>query len=180
MKPAGIAQLARLYLDIALFRRGPQDVPASGALLLLTLAAYFIVNLLLSVLLPPSLLQAAGQLVIGIAFIFAWYRGVLALAGHPERLLQTATALFGYQAVLAPLFVAGTKLYLSYGMQPPGQIPASVVILALLVWTLAINGRVLRAATGWPMFVCVGVVLLQVIVLQMLVLALFGQSPQER
>lgn len=180
MKPAGIAQVARLYLDIALFRRGPQDVPASGALLLITLGAYFLVNLLLSALLPASLVQAIGQLILGIAFMFAWYRGVLAVAGHPERFLQTATALFGYQTLLAPLLIAGSWLFLRYGMQPPGQIPASLVIIALLVWTLAINGRVLRAATEWPMFGCVGIVLLQVLIEQMLLQALFGQSLPER
>ncbi|MEO7774958.1 MAG: hypothetical protein ABIT36_06130 [Steroidobacteraceae bacterium] len=178
IKLAGIAQLARLYSDIALLRRGPADVPASTALLALTVLAYFAINVVMALLLPAYFAQALGQLLVEIAFMFAWYRGVLLLAGYPERFLQTATSLFGYQTLLAPLVIGGQTLYRLYGNEPAGQVPLSFFIIGLLAWTLAVSGRILRAATQWPLFACVGMVVLQAIVELALVMALFG-APQE-
>lgn len=173
--PASVAQLARLYLDIALLRRGPADVPGATFVLGLTLAAHFTINLVLSLLLlPPTFLQAAGQLLVEIAFMLAWYRGVLRLAGRPERFVQTASALFGCQTVLAPLMVVVSLLFLRYNGHPTGRLPVSLLMMALVVWTFAIYARVLRAATQWPMFVCVGTVVLQTIVGALLVVLVFG------
>src|SRR6202021_86157 len=46
-------ELVRLFAQIALMRKGPQDLPASAALLVATAAAFFIVNCLVSAALPP-------------------------------------------------------------------------------------------------------------------------------
>jgi hypothetical protein len=175
MKPAGIAQLAQLYLDIALFRRGPEDVPGSSRVLGLTVGAYFILNFALSVLLLPSgFAESLGQMVFAVAFMAAWYRGMLKLAGRPERFIQTASALFGYQTVLAPLSVGALKFMPANGQMP--TLPGAFILGALAVWTLAVNGRVLRAATGWPLFVCIGTFVLQTIVAGLLFALLFGTT----
>jgi hypothetical protein len=181
MKPAGTAQLAHLYLDIALLRRGPEDVPASGALLAATFAANFVVSFLSYLLMSASGLQTAGQLLASDAFMLACYRGALVAAGRPERFAQTATALLGYQTLLAPLIIAGSSLVLRHATQPPEQIPFAIAALGLLMfllfaWTLAVNGRILRAATGWPLFACVSAVVLQLLAEMVLIQALFGST----
>ena len=48
-----LAGLALLYWHIATWRRGPQDVPAVGILLPLTIAAYVLLSALIGELLPP-------------------------------------------------------------------------------------------------------------------------------
>ena len=46
-------ELIGLYTQIALLRRGPQDLPASMLLLVLTIGGYLCVNLLVALALPP-------------------------------------------------------------------------------------------------------------------------------
>jgi hypothetical protein len=50
-------ELVRLFVQIALMRKGPQDLPNSAVLLALTVAANFIVNFLVSAALPPIALD---------------------------------------------------------------------------------------------------------------------------
>jgi hypothetical protein len=52
--PKVMREVIRLYVQIALLRRGPQDLPASRLLLVLTVCGYAAVNALVSGLLPPS------------------------------------------------------------------------------------------------------------------------------
>src|SRR5579871_2932352 len=99
-----MTELIRLFAQIALLRRGPQDLPASGLLLALAVSAYFAVNCVVASLLPPMSGWLA-HLAVDVAFTLAWYYGLLRVAGRPERTLQTSTAVFGYQAVLTPLLL---------------------------------------------------------------------------
>jgi hypothetical protein len=46
-------ELIQLFTQIALLRRGPQDLPASLLLLTLTMIGYLAVNLVVSGLMPP-------------------------------------------------------------------------------------------------------------------------------
>jgi hypothetical protein len=46
-------ELVKLFTQIALLRRGPQDLPASMLLLALTIVTYLAMNVLLNGLLPP-------------------------------------------------------------------------------------------------------------------------------
>ena len=50
--PKAMRDLARLYAQIALLKRGPQDLPASTLLLAITVLAYFTINLVVSLALP--------------------------------------------------------------------------------------------------------------------------------
>ena len=154
-KPAGVTQVTRLYTDIALFRRGPEDVPVSAVLLALTVFAYMLLSLLLSCL------------------TVAWYWVVLRLAGRPERFLQTTTAVFGFQTVLAPAIVAATWLFLQYMKDATWQLPVALLLLALSLWTLAVTGRILRSATGWPQMICVALVVIEAVISRVIALAIF-------
>src|SRR6516164_10676538 len=97
--PKDMSELIRLYAQIALLRRGPQDLPASRLLLALTVGAFLAVHFAVSSLLPPDN-RWPGILVVATLFTLLWYVLVLRLAGRPERTLQTTTAVFGFQTVL--------------------------------------------------------------------------------
>lgn len=174
--PAGVTQVARLYTDIALLRRGPEDVPVSAVLLAITVLVYMLASLALSSLMPVVETNRVALIALDSFLGIAWYWVVLRLAGRPERFLQTTTAIFGYQTVLAPAFVSGTWLFLQYMKDPVWQLPVSLLLLALAIWTLAVNGRILKAATGWPQFVCVALVVLQALLSRVIELGLFPES----
>ncbi|MEP7312769.1 MAG: hypothetical protein ABI859_09310 [Pseudomonadota bacterium] len=154
---------ARLYTEIAVFRRGPEDLPTSAVLLLLTIAAYLLVTLGLGSVMPVTAGNRIDLLALGAAFVVACYWVVLRLAGRPERFLQTVTAVFGFQLVIAPINVGFRALFQRYAGGEPLALPVWFMLLAMLlaVWTLAINGRILRSATGWPLFSCIVLVVLQ-------------------
>ena len=165
-------EVVRLYLQIALLRRGPQDLPASGLLLALTVCGYAAVNALVSSLLPPSA-GWASQLAIDAAFTLAWYAALLRLAGRGERFLQTATAMFGLQAVLSPLLIGSEWLMRRFGQDSTWQLPIAVAGLALVIWLIAATSHVVKAALDWSSASSVALVILQIVASQLLLFAFF-------
>lgn len=167
----------RLFVEIARLRRGPEDLPVSASLMLATVTAYMALNLVLSQLVPGPQRQAVVQLVADVALVLLWLAALLHVARKPERFLQTATALFGFQLVMAPLFMAGLALWGSQGEDPAWQVPVALLMLALGGWALAANTRILVSATGWPAILCVALVLLQALVIQAVMLQFFPETP---
>jgi hypothetical protein len=167
-----MTDLARLFADIALLRRGPQDVPASALLLAITVLAYCAVNLIVNWALPVPRYPWLAVLLIDVPFTLAWYVTLLNLFRRPERVLQTTTAVFGYRTVLAPLSIGSEWLARRFGSDQTWQLPTTVALTAVLVWTIAANSRVLKAALEWSMFQCVALVILEFIASGLLVLAI--------
>jgi hypothetical protein len=165
-------EIVRLFTQIALLRRGPQDLPASALLLGLTLAGYLGVNVVVSALLPP-VSDWPLQLLVDTLFMLAWYVALLRLVGRPERILQTSTAVFGLQAVLSPPLIASAWLMRRFGEQTLWQLPIAFVGLLLLVWLVAANGHVVKAALGWSVTPSIMLVILQIFCGQVLLFTLF-------
>jgi len=164
--------LVRLFAQIALLRRGPQDLPASMLLLVLTVLGYLCVNFLLDSVLPPDN-NWGGPLLADTAFMLLWYIGLLRLLGRPERILQTTTAVFGFQAVLSPLLVAAEWLMGRFGEDLTWQVPVTCVGLLLLAWLIAANSHVVKAALEWSGSASVALVILQTLVGWLVEFALF-------
>lgn len=165
--------LARLYADIALLRRGPEELPASPFLLAATVVAYFLVNFAVSLVLPPIPGPWHMHLVVDVVFTLAWYVLLMRVFSRRERFLQTTTAVFGYQTVLAPIWIATAWLAGRFQEDELWLVPVALAGLGMLAWVIAANGRILRSALEQPMAVCVGIVLLQTFVGQLLLLGLF-------
>ncbi|MDR2214952.1 MAG: hypothetical protein LBE59_03830 [Nevskiaceae bacterium] len=157
-----IGRLLRHYLDIALLRRGPDDLPASQTVLVFTVAGCIVISLLASSMLPPTPAQPLVLLALDTAVMLLWVWMALRLAGKPERFLQTATGLFGVQLVLSPLFAVGQWMFVnsSQGDQMPSP-PVAVLLFMIGLWALIVSARVLRAATGWLTPICIAVMLSQ-------------------
>ncbi|HUL45880.1 MAG TPA: hypothetical protein VLV25_02135 [Steroidobacteraceae bacterium] len=170
--PKVMREVIRLYVQIALLRRGPQDLPASRLLLILTVCGYAAVNALVSSLLPPST-GWPPQLAIDVLFTLAWYAALLQLTGRSERFLQTATAVFGFQAVLSPLLIGSEWLMRRFGQDTTWQLPIAVAALALVIWLIAANSHVVKAALDWSSATSVALVILQIVASELLLFALF-------
>jgi hypothetical protein len=169
-----MTELLRLYSQIALLRKGPQDVPAVGLLLLLTAVAYFIVNALMVLLLPLPTGPWLWALALDVVFSVAWYWALLRVFGRGARFVQTAAAILGYRAVLTPLSLSSEWLVRRLGDNDTWQLPVSVVYIIVLAWMVAASARVLQAALEWPMPACVALVILEFIAGWML---MFGVLP---
>jgi hypothetical protein len=141
-------EVLKLFAQISLLRRGPQDLPASGLLLSGTVAAYIAVNCLASSAFPPAGNWPA-LLLVDVAFLLLWNALMLQAAHRPERTVQTLTAVFGYQLALAPLLVVLQSLAQRFHGDPVWEGPMAAAGLVLLVWLVAANTRIVSAALDW-------------------------------
>ncbi len=162
----------RLYADIALLRRGPQDVPASSLLLAITIIGYCAVDSMSNFALPLPNNPWFQILLIDVPFTLAWYGVLLRFFRRPERVLQTTTAVFGFRAVLAPVLVGAEWVYTRFGADRSWQLPLTAGYVAVLVWAVAANSRILKAALEWTMFQCVALVLLEAMASLLLLVAI--------
>jgi hypothetical protein len=166
-------ELIRLFTQIALLRRGPQDVPASMLLLAMTVVGYSGVSFLVSSLMPP--IKGWPErlvIVIDVAFTLAWYAVLLRLVGRSERTLQTTTAVFGFQAVLSPLLIISDWLVLRFAQDTTWNLPVALMWLVILIWVIAANSHVVKAALEWSSAASVALVILQILTEQLLQFAL--------
>ena len=167
-----MSDFIRLYAQIALLRRGPQDLPASPLLLALTVAAFLAVNFVVSSVLPPDN-RWREILMVATLFTLLWYVVLLRLAGRPERTLQTTSAVFGFQTVLAPLVIGCGWLARRFTPDSPWQVPIMCVVLLLFAWVIAANSYIVRAALEWSVTSSVVLVILQAVAGGLLLAALF-------
>jgi hypothetical protein len=167
-----MSEFIRLYTQIALLRRGPQDLPASRLLLVLTVAGYLAVNFVVSSVLPPGGRWLEALLVTTL-FTLLWYLMLLRLAGRPERTLQTTTAVFGLQTVLTPLVDSCAWLVRRVGEDSPWQLAFMCALLLLFAWVIAANSHIVKAALDWSATSSVALVILQTLASWLLLSALF-------
>jgi hypothetical protein len=167
-------ELVRLFAQIALLRKGPQDLPAVPALLAATIAAFVIINCLVSLTLPPIPGPWFYQLLCEVVFTCLWYALLLRFFKRPERFVQTLTAIFGYQTLLTPLWIATVWLVQQYSSDDTLRLPTSLMGLVVVVWRVAINVRIVKAALEWGTASSVALVLLQYLTETMLVFILFS------
>ena len=180
-RPSNLFANFRLYIDIALFRRGPEDLPVSPALLLVTIVASVLLALLPSWLPTPDSAKPIGN-VVGMVLVEAalevtWYWALMRLAGRPERFLQTTSAIFGVQVVvLAIAFIVLALAMLTQGPSAPLPALAVFVVFGLRIWLLVLNVRIVQAATQWSGAKAVVSVLAQALLIFVVLMVLFPDA----
>ena len=146
----------RLLADIVRFRKGPEDLPVSRPLLVYCVVTSIALRALAVRVLPmPYMGNPLAILLLDAGVTLLFVSLVLALAGHPERFLQTASAIFGYQLLMLPLLLGAGWLLISFGNDATWRLPVMVVNAGLSLWSMVVTVRILRSATGWPLFACV-------------------------
>lgn len=140
-----ITPLLRAYIDICLFKRGPQDLPSSPILLAGTTFIYGLLQILIALLdLKPK-----DALLLGLLAPFLLLGSTLLLL-HIVRLgnrwVQTATAFAGSGAIFSivalPLVIA---LAAAGSNQPATVLPRSLWFI-LLMWNLAVIAHIWKNA----------------------------------
>lgn len=154
---SGMPALIRLFFDIAMHRRGPQDVPAQQGAFLFALAAYLVAGG--AVLWPTAsgTREMFGQLMLDLVLMVAVCAALLALTGRAARLGQTLAALFGTGALLSAAalpFVWLLAVTLGGAEPMPETIPpaaalSSIALFGLLLASLLVTGHILRHALDW-------------------------------
>jgi len=161
-----------LYFQIAIWRRGPQDVPAVGILLPLTIVAYVLLSALLGQLLPPMQPSWLVQVLLDVPFMLLWYGLLLAIARRRERYLQTVAALFGVEIVMALPSMVCEALQQRFANDANWQLPVLLAGFALLIWALIAVGHILRATLERGLALCLILAFIQILAEEMLLAAI--------
>lgn len=148
--------LIRLFWDICLFRKGPQDVPASPLLLGLATFCYIAIGwILLAV--ESGWLNGAIQVAVagGLLLLFVWT--TLASADKTHRLPQTFTALAGTDSLLT---LAATACVALTSSLPELR---RIAIDVLTLWDMAVIAHILRHALSQGLGMGIGLAVLYVL-----------------
>lgn len=133
--------LVQLFIEICLFRKGPQDVPASWLLFSLALATYLLVGIVLLGLEAGWGLGAFEALVEAILLLgFLWL--LLWVFRKSERWLPVASSMLATDVVIS---VPAIPL-LAWVMVSPEWHGVYLLLLELMVWHVAVVGHILRHA----------------------------------
>src|SRR5262245_23362581 len=109
-------KLLQTFLEIVIWRKGPQDLPASGFLAMLVLLVYAGIGLASVQLFQLSLRDAAIMTAVTLLMVSAWLWLVLVFFGRRHRFVQTITATLGVAVFIALLDIAMRSMQLALGL----------------------------------------------------------------
>jgi hypothetical protein len=111
-----ILRFMQSFLDIALWRKGPQDLPASPLLAALVLLAYLAMGSLRMQLYALELRDTLLFICIDALVLGGWLWLVLAFFGRRQRFVQSITAMLGVGLLVLMLDVTLRVVQLAFGL----------------------------------------------------------------
>ena len=150
--------IVKLFFDICLLKKTPQDIPPSVWLLRVLIIVYALVGFLI-LFVGTHWIDALLQVVAEIALIIAFTKVMLYWARKPERYVQTASALFGTDALIS-FFALPSVTGMNAGRM---TLLAFVVMLGLMVWHWLVTGHILRHALSQSLTFGLGIAFLYIV-----------------
>jgi hypothetical protein len=134
--------LLKTFFDIILLRKGPQDVPGSLVVMLLSFGTLLFATFTSAILIEPS----GGESVL-LSFLtsllgYVFYGSVLLVSGFLNRLGQTISSIMACGSILTVLMV------FAYVMLTPflGARIAALVATLILFWSVPVKGHIIARA----------------------------------
>lgn len=168
-----LGRLLNVFVDICLLRAGPQDLPGSGFLLLLTALLSLLTGTLTIVGTFGSLGSALAAQVLDILLLLGLLRMLLQITAKQSRFQQTATALLGTGVLIN---LAAMPLQIISPGDPTASVATEVsglFYLFLLIWALVIVGHIIRHAIEIKLAGGIAIALLYFLAVNYLVQSLF-------
>jgi hypothetical protein len=152
-----LSQLFRMFVDIALWRRGPQDLPASVTLAWLVTLIYALVSAVQIGMMGWDFRSGLMLVGLDLGLQVLWLWGLLSFFGKGPRFLQSITAFLGVGALLTviDIFISGVEAAVGIGADHPGN-PWPFLHLGLLLLLL---GRILQQALERSLFLSMSLTL---------------------
>jgi len=163
-----VSPFLKTFLDIVLWRRGPQDLPSSALLFWLTVAAYVAVSAIQLALQGEPGVTWLIFLVVDPLLLTGCTWLMLRLYGHPERFRQTAAAVLGTGALLGIALYLPLQLLLdALGQGPQSGLSMFFALLLLATFAL-VTGRILKLGTDSSLLTGVAVSLTYFLLINLL------------
>lgn len=138
-----ILRFLQSCLDIALWRKGPQDLPASSLLATLVLLAYMAAGFVRVQLFALDLQASLLFICVDAMMLGAWLWVVLAFFGRRQRFVQTITATLGVGLLVLLLDVTFRTAQLAFGLSD--ALSLNWLLLRFLIMALVL-GRIFMLA----------------------------------
>lgn len=165
-------ELIRTFFDICLLRKGPQALPRSGLILVITIGLYSLPEIarhvFVEALTRKDLFLIFAALMAGISF----YGLVLLIHGHRERFLQVVIAILGAGAILSFLLVIASAIFAT----EPASNTLQMMGVAILGWSILIEGHIIAQALQQHRMVGVSLAIVVVILQFGIYVILGGQA----
>lgn len=133
--------LLRVFWRIAVLKDGPQVLPRSSLLIGIALAFDWSVSALVGGI-EGSLGVALAEASLAVTLQALFVAAMLGLTRHLDRFGQTVTALFGTDGLVSLLALP----VLSLSLVLPDAAPLSWLILGFMLWSILIQGHILKHA----------------------------------
>jgi len=133
-------------LNVALRKKGPEDLPDSQFLLGLTFVVYLLLQVPLGWIAYGASDVLVSTIVVSIMLVISGLWVLLALFGYRSRFRQSLTAMLGTNALLSALsipFSLWRDITINY---ESGVALPSTIIFAIMVWSLVIDGHIISRA----------------------------------
>lgn len=140
--------IVNFFIELALLRRAPQDLPASTVLFWLVLTAALISGVMLAGSAGVQIMEGLEQTVMGFALMLGALYLALNLVKRPQRFLQAATALLGVETLISLFALLPVGLAGPVTANAGAQAFAGLLFLALVGWSVLITGHILRHTFG--------------------------------
>ncbi len=147
--------LLMFFIDLARLRRGPQDLPASSALLILLASLSIILGTVNGAQMFGGVNAALGANLLDLLLTMTMLFVLLQFTGHAARWLQTTNAFLGLGVLAGSIMLLVKPSAEALGVSDV----AMLVDLVLVVWLHVALGNVLRHALEIPMLAGVLIVL---------------------
>lgn len=167
-----VLPLIKTLFDIVLLRKGPADIPSSWILFVLILALW-----VFSALAALALIEQFDESDFFLGFFsgvigIVCYATLVVVAGKPDRLLQTISAIIGCGALISLAFVA------EYVLLKPflGEGPTGLIANLILLWSVPVEGHIIARAIDrhWYIGILLAIV---VFVLQYIIYRVVTATP---
>jgi hypothetical protein len=152
-----VQQFLKVFFDIVLWRRGPQDLPSSMLLVAATLVAYVLVSVLQLALMHESGSAYFVFLVADPVVLMSWIWIVLKVYRREERYPQTIAAILGSSALISLVLSVPLQVLVGVDAARTATPAAQVLALGLILVFVLVAGRIVKLATDSNLFtgICV-------------------------
>jgi len=137
-------------LNVALRKKGPEDIPDSRFLLGLTFVVYLLMQVPLGwIAYGPSdaLVSTIG---VSVLMVIAGLWALLVLTGFRSRFRQSLTAMLGVNALLSVFSIPFSFWRAATLSNETSEALPSTIIFGLMLWSLVVDGHIISRAISKP------------------------------
>jgi len=138
--------LLKTFLDILLLRKGPDSLPKSWLVFYIALFISIFVSIATREIVTNGVDTKHDISLILTIINASFYFLVILIAGYPGRTLQSLTAVFGVDAIITAIYLAGFILIRQFA----DEVTTLSFVWLVTGWSVAVEGHIISRAIERP------------------------------